>query len=669
MRAVGLGFPRLSGRCRGGCATAALCAVLSLPGCGVPTPESSYIPMDDGTEIAIDVWRPGGATDNTPVPAVVRLNRYWRDYELPGSLPEFIGKYLGSVDWLNNAGYAVVAVDVRGTGASFGVATTPWSPREVADYGLIVDWVIAQPWSDGRVGSVGVSYEGVAADWLGALRHPAVRAVLPTYSYSDVFLDVSHPGGIFNQRFVKAWSDVTALMDRDEVSFLDIVAAANPYGLLATFIDVASAALLGVRPVTGAGSALADAIAQHQDNPSVFDAAAPLEFRDDLFGDVSVADVSPLLGAASPQRTAAIQRVVGWLDAGTARGALRSFNTLDADYHALIIAPETHTGNYRADAYEFGDPRPLRRTEVINDVWRAVPFFDAHLRNGGAATPRREVRYYTYVERQWKTTAEWPPAGFETQRWYFASGGALSRTAPTAEIGADTYTVDFEATTGLDNRWFSGLAGVPIRYVDRAAQDQRLLVYETPEMTEDVELTGHPVVSLQVSSTHEDGAFYVYLEDVFPDGKVVYITEGELRAIQRAVSSDTSPVAIFGPYHTFARADAAPLVPGEVAEITFDLLPISTIIRAGHRIRVAIAGHDADTFVRYPAEGTPTLAIQRNARHASWIDLPLKSRGDLGPLPETLPTTQLYTTALCPTASVLCVALPLACWRCRRRRS
>ncbi len=84
---------------------------------------------------------------------------------------------------------------------------------------------------------------------------------------------------------------------------------------------------------------------------------------------------------------------------------------------------------------------------------------------------------------------------------------------------------------------------------------------------------------------------------------------------------------------------------------------------------MAIAGHDADTFVRYPAEGTPTLAIQRNARHASWIDLPLKSRGDLGPLPETLPTTQLYTTALCPTASVLCVALPLACWRCRRRRS
>jgi putative CocE/NonD family hydrolase len=207
---------------------------------------------------------------------------------------------------------------------------------------------------------------------------------------------------------------------------------------------------------------------------------------------------------------------------------------------------------------------------------------------------------------------------------------------------------------------------VPIRYVDRATQDQRLLVYETPAMTEDVELTGHPVVSLQVRSTATDGAFFVYLEDSFPDGTVVYLTEGELRAVHRKVSSEKPPVAVFGPYHTFKRADAMPLVAGEVAEITFDLLPISTIIRAGHRIRVAIAGHDSDTFTRYPADETPVLQFQRNAQYASWIDLPLQSRGDLGALPTKLPVIRPLG-GLCPALGFGGALTLLLCVRTRWR--
>ena len=70
-----------------------------------------------------------------------------------------------------------------------------------------------------------------------------------------------------------------------------------------------------------------------------------------------------------------------------------------------------------------------------------------------------------------------------------------------------------------------------------------------------------------------------------------------------------------------------PLVPGEVAEITFGLQPTSVLIRKGHRIRIGIAGHDQGTFVRIPAEGTPTITVARNRTQASWIDLPVLSRG------------------------------------------
>jgi putative CocE/NonD family hydrolase len=608
-------------------------ALLLVTGC-TPTVESQYVPMADGTKLAVDVWKPRGLRD--PGPAIVRFGRYWRGYELKGWLSQLLGSLPSGVSWLNDAGYTVVEVDVRGTGASFGSSAAPWSPAEVADFPVLVDWIITQSWSNGIVGGTGISYEGVTADWLAASNHPAVRAILPTYSYSDVYLDVSHPGGIFNQRFVKAWGDVTAAMDRNDTSFIAILAASNPSSLYALFADVAASLLLGVEPISGAADALADAIRQHQDNPNVFDATSRIEYRDDPFGDLQIDIVSPLLGPPSRTRSVAMQRVVGWQDAGCARGALSAWLTLDTDYHVLVLAPHTHTGNWWCDPYYFGDPLPLVSNQVIRDVWEAVPFLDQHLRHGGVANPRRAIVYYTYVENTWHATEAWPPAGFAAQRWFFGPKHTLTRTEPTSATGADEYTVDFAATTGLENRWFSGMSGVPIRYPDRAVQDARLLTYESPPLEHAAELTGHPLVSLQLSSTHADGSFYVYLEDVAPNGKVVYLTEGALRAVHRAVSDEAPPAATFGPYHTFRRADALPLAPGEVAELTFDLLPISTVLRAGHRLRVALAGHDADTFIRYPAEaeGAPTWRVQRNIAAASWIDVPLRERPELDELPE-----------------------------------
>lgn len=649
--------------------------LLVLAACGPPTPDSFYLPMTDGTELAVDVWLPRAAQRGSQVPSILSLSRYWRDYQLPGVFPVGFATFQNAIAWLYDAGYAVVVVDVRGTGASFGVSTAPWSPAEIADFPALVDWITRQPWSNGRVGSTGVSYEAVTADWLAAVNHPAVKAVLPAYGYSDIYRDVSHPGGLFNERFVHAWGDVVARMDRNDPAFLDIVAAANPRGLLSVFSDVLSAVVLGVQPIAGAVQRLSDAVAQHAENPNVFEAARQIEFRDDLFVDVSVDDVSPLCGPPTTNRTAAIERVVGWHDAGTVRGALSSFNTLVTPYHVVIIAPENHTGNFRADPYDLGPPPRLDEGEVTSAVWEALPFLDTWLTPETRATPADPdrpshcVRYYTYVERVWKESPVWPPPGFELQRWYFTAHSQLSRSAPVGATGEDIYAVDFEATTGPENRWFSGLSGVPVCYPDRAAQDRRLLVYDSPALDQDYELTGHPVVSLQVISTHDDGAFLVYLEDVAPDGKVVYLTEGALRAIHRRVSAQPPPVALFGPHHTFRRADAWPLVPGEVAELTFDLLPISTIVRKDHRLRVALAGHDAGTFSRYPAEGTPVLRFQRNAAHACWIDIPLKPRGDLGPRSDAPPLKPLWKLGLCPlTSAVLLASCFSACWRRARWR-
>jgi predicted acyl esterase len=68
------------------------------------------------------------------------------------------------------------------------------------------------------------------------------------------------------------------------------------------------------------------------------------------------------------------------------------------------------------------------------------------------------------------------------------------------------------------------------------------------------------------------------------------------------------------------------LIPGQIAEIKFGLEPISVLVKKGHRLRVAIAGHDKDTFIRIPAEGTPTIAVERNSCAQSLIELPVIKR-------------------------------------------
>lgn len=600
-----------------------LAAFLPLGGCGVPFPYSEYVVMDDGAALAVDVWLPRQRPGNGKVPTVMRLGRYWRDYDVPAPLGLIVGKFYRQVSWLNEAGYAVVMVDVRGTGASTDVSIAPWSPDEIGDFPALVDWVIGQAWSNGKVGAYGISYEGVTSDWMGAIGHPAVRAVLPLYSYDDVFLDVSHPGGLLNDRFVRDWAEIQTLMDRNDTSFLEIVTAADPTGLIAQ-LSLFAPIVGGVRPVNDDVDRLNEAITDHETNPHVYEAASAVSFRDDGFVGVRIDAVSPLLAAATDERRAAIRRVVGWQDAGVARGALSAFNTLEADYHVVVIAPHTHGATYRVDPYDFGTPARLDDEEMIREVWQAIPFFDAFLTAEGAPVRRCEVVYYTYGVGVWQSTEVWPPAGFERQRWYLSSEHRLRGTAPSGVDGTDTYTVDFEATTGKQNRWYAGLAGPPIRYTDRARQDERLIIYETPSFAADMELTGHPVLSLKVSSTHADGAFYAYLEDVTPAGEVIYLTEGQLRAIHRRVSEEAPPYALFGPYHTYRREDSEPLVPGEVAEIRFDLLPISTVIREGHRLRLALGGHDRDSFKRIPEEGKPTWTIHRNGVRASHVTVPMR---------------------------------------------
>jgi putative CocE/NonD family hydrolase len=122
-----------------------------------------------------------------------------------------------------------------------------------------------------------------------------------------------------------------------------------------------------------------------------------------------------------------------------------------------------------------------------------------------------------------------------------------------------------------------------------------------------------------------DGNFFVYLEDVDERQHVHYVTEGALRGIHRKISQEPPPYQDIAPYHSYKKADAMPLVPGQIAELTFDLQPISYLFRKGHSIRVAFAGADRDNFEDQPIDAS-VVTYYREPAHASRIVLPVVER-------------------------------------------
>jgi putative CocE/NonD family hydrolase len=288
----------------------------------------------------------------------------------------------------------------------------------------------------------------------------------------------------------------------------------------------------------------------------------------------------------------------------------------------VYIGPWDHGARRDADPFHADDTPVYPTTD--EQFAQMFEFFDRYLKAGGEPI-ESSITFYTLGADRWTTTTAWPPEGFDDETWYLSGDGSLTSDAPISDDGADEYVVDHEVTTGRHNRWFTNNGGGgDVVYGDRRAMDERLLTYTSAPFGEDREITGHSVITLFARSTHEDGLFIAYLEDVAPDGRVTYITEGQLRGIMRQVSEQPPLYRKPGPHHSQLRADALPLVPGEVAEISFELWATSVLIREGHRLRIAIAGADADTFARYPLDGgTPTITIERNARYPSRVVLPM----------------------------------------------
>lgn len=558
---------------------------------------SLYLTMDDGVRLAADVFLPSDLPPDLRLPTVLVMTRYWRAADgQPASAFQRL---------LVGHGFAVVQVDVRGTGASYGTWRYPWSSREVDDLGAVVRWIGTQAWSDRTVATIGTSYLANTAQLAAATAGPMLKAVAPKFMDFDSWTDLVAPGGVVNRFLLETWGQVVHSLDMNE-----------PQG--------SPPATVRRVDEDSDGTLLAAAVRSHQANPRLDEVTRTLTFRDD-----SIPEWNATIGAADTyrwRRPIEQSRVpifgwASWFDAGTSQGVLHRWINW-SNPQVVVIGAWSHGGGHDANPFAPVDATPAPAGAAQDRA--ALCWFDLHLRGNKNGLRDRRIYYYTIGDDRWKSTTVWPVPGTRRERFYLAADGGLTPRRPSA--GTTRYRVDFDATTGVTNRWYTQVGGGDVVYPDRAEADLRLLVYTSAPLERDMEVTGHAELSLRIASTATDGHFFAYLEDVAPDGRVTYVTEGMLRGVHRRLSSEPPPYSQLVPYRTYKRRDAMPLVPGEVTELRFSLFPTSALFRKGHRIRLALAGADKDTFGRLPADGPVEWTVRSGGPDGSYLELPVVPR-------------------------------------------
>jgi putative CocE/NonD family hydrolase len=557
-------------------------------------PSSCYVAMRDGCRLAVDVWLPEGTLG--PVPAILIHTPYYRRFALAvGSAAEACPNAAKFRDAFVPRGYALVVVDVRGTGASFGTRDSFRSPKEREDAREIADWIVAQGWSDGRIGATGISYPGAASDFLASTGHPAVRAIAPLFAVWDTWADHYYPGGIYLNRLAQVYDDLMVAMDHDRRD------------LLRSFAYFANPDLRGPMPVDedADGALLARAVQEHLGNFRQPDFMRDLAFREEPLPsapDFSSADISPYAASSAIPAEVAVCCVSGWFDgAGYANSAIARFLTLKDNPRHLLLGPWDHGARVNASPWR-GAVEP--EFPLLAEVTR---FFDEYLmgHDTGLRT-EAPVHFFSLHDERWHAAASWPPAE-ASLRLHLSDGDALMRTPAPLRRAAKA---DFAWGAGEGTR-YERIAGINATayHIDWTSRHAALAHFTSDPLDAPLALAGHVLADLRIEADTRDAALILYLSEVEQDGTVRYVTEGLLRLLHRQEAAPPPSYRCTWPWRTFHRGDAAPLVPGRVERVCLALLPTAWRFAAGSRIRLSVAGHDADHMVQTPHGTPPTLTF------------------------------------------------------------
>lgn len=590
------------------------------------------VPMRDGIRLATDVYRP--ARDGEPVagrfPVILERTPYGKTVDSRSERTATQPKPLSRAEvaaFFVSRGYVVVYQDCRGRYGSEG-AFVKYLSDGLDGYDVCA-WIVDQPWCDGRIGTMGLSYAAHTQGALGCAGAPGVAAMfLDSGGFSNAYQGGIRQGGAFELKQV-TWAYRAALESPSVQGDPKSLAALKAIDIKAWFSKMPWRR--GASPLTPAPE-YEDYVFDQWEH-GVFDGfwkqlGIYAQGYYDRFCDAPMVHMSSWY---DPYPRTATDNYVGLSKAK--RGPVR-----------LILGPWTHGDRsltYAGDV-DFGPEATLDGHLAPDHLTLRLRWFDAWLkgvRNGvtaelavrlfvmGGGSGRRNAQGRMDHGGRWRSEADWPIPDARMIPFHLHGDGRLSPDLPA--VGAEPRSYLFDPDHPVPSCGGSITSGEPV--MRGGAYDQRegraffgseqpgralrdrpdVLSFETEPLARDVEVTGPIVARLWVGSDGPDTDFTVKLIDMhppnpdYPQGYAMNLTDGILRLRYRRSWEQPQMLA-----------------PGEVAEIVVECFPTSNLFKAGHRIRLDVSSSNFPHFDVNPNTGAPEGAPgpRRIARNTVFMD-------------------------------------------------
>jgi len=583
------------------------------------------VAMRDGVRLFVVLYTPTDAPK--PLPILFLRTPYNADHA-----GHWFSTYLKE---LAEAKYIFAFEDLRGRYRSEGKWEMQRAPRHRADPKAVdestdaydtIDWLVKNvPNNNGRVGELGISYDGWTTVMTMLDPHPALKAVSPQASPVDMFIgDDFHHNGAFRLSYGFEYSSSLETPKGQAPFAFDMYDTYDWYLKLGSLANVDKKYFHGSIPNW-------QNFVEHPNYDPYWQRQTALPYLDRV--------------------TVPTLNVAGWWDQEDFYGPMTIFAALEkhdtGHMNYLVVGPWFHGG------WGFGDGQKLGAIDFgskTSDYFRQhiqAPFFAYYLKDEGKIDfPKAQI--FEAGTNSWRTFDSWPPkTGVTNERLYFGAGGSAGFTKPgpatTADSGFDSFVSDPAHPVPYRHRpipptYYPGGSGWTTWLVeDQRFVDDRpdVLTYQTPPLDHDVTLTGAIAAHLFAATTGSDADWIVKLIDVYPD----------------TVSKASGLAPSFGGYELMVANDVfrgrfrtsyttpQPITPNQVAEYTIDLHTQDYKFRQGHRIMVQVQSTWFPIIDRNPQRYVPNIfqatdadfhaareRVYRSGAHASYLELPIESR-------------------------------------------
>jgi hypothetical protein len=589
------------------------------------------VAVRDGVKLATDIYHParGGKAVPGRFPVVMERTPYGRNVtsfrditqasDKPKTRAEVAAVYA-------RAGYVVIFQDCRGRYDSEGEFTKYLS--EGADGFDTCAWIVRQPWSDGRIGTMGLSYAAHTQVALACLNPPGLKAMfVDCGGFSNAYQGGIRQGGAFELKQV-TWAYNLGLESKE--------AAASP-SLMAQLKAIDIKAWFGSMPWKRGHSPLSPL-------PD-YEAYVYDQWRHGNFDGFWKQAGIYAAGFYDQMADAATVHMSGWYDpySRTCTDNYVALSQRKTGPLRLIMGPWTHgarSTTYSGDV-EFGPGATLDALGHADIFAQRLAWYDRHLKGSSLADPDPAVRIFVMGGGggaktpkglllhggRWRTEKAWPIPDRRETAYHLHGDGRLAVAAPKAGAAAVSYdfdpshpvpTIGGAVTSGeplmrgggYDQREGASVYGSRQPFLPLEARPD-VLVFQTEPLKEDVEVTGAIEVKLWISSDGPDTDFTFKLIDLYPpsadwpEGFALNLTDGILRCRYRESWEKPSMMA-----------------PGEVYPITVTAFPTSNLFKAGHRIRLDISSSNFPRFDVNPNTGAPEGEglDRRVAKNSVYVD-------------------------------------------------